>query len=680
MRLLLSYSKTHFDPTVKQEEHKFWGSSASILARTLYSTLTELGEVVYFDAFHDDIATIRGQHFDVFVGVAPRFEQIAKRISAKHKILFAVNMHAAERNTILRHFKNAADLPDEAVSSWEYADEAVAPRILKYADDVICVGNIEVMNSYIKHGVKKPHIKPVNYSVGDVATKVSTTTGKKKFLYVASEIGLRKGFDIIYDLFTTKQVQEEDFVLTIVGLPSTDYYDKKIKKLQKSLGDKVVYKGWIDSASQEYGKLLAAQTYVVFPSLEEGQAGSVLDAMRRGVIPIVSAASGVDFSPLGLLASTLKSAENASILTQALALKSEQVKDLKQKTVDYYAEFHGNNDNLIQSVKDSITGNLYPKISIVLPIFNKEKQIISLLRDMDRACRKYVNCEVKIIFDGCKDNTEKLVRAYYKNRTAYPVEFFVTPNIFEVKSNNLGMKHAAGKYCIILQDDNFVLNDDTFIEAVAFLEKNASIAILGCLAGVNYYPLNAPAIHGQGQIVQSKFEAYWRQDAATDASLTQKFFEVDACMRGPLIFRKDFLEAHGYLDEAYAPLYQDDMDIAFRARQYGYHVYCGLFDVENRSFTMAHYDAERNKFFDDLIKKNTKLFYSRWKPTLTKNYPWLYRHELHKTSQEKRADKLHSVKMASLYNTGEIPGKIKRTIGRQLKKTINGGGNRSGKE
>jgi GT2 family glycosyltransferase len=644
------------------------------LARTLHSTLEELGEVTYFDAFHDDIATIKGQYFDIFVGVAPRFEQIAKRISVKHKILFAVNMHPSERNKMLRSFKESASLPAEAVSSWEYADEKVAPRILGYADDIICVGNVAVINSYFKHGVKKNRIKPVNYSVGEATTKPSTVSGPKKFLYVASEIGLRKGFDVVYDIFAAKAVQKEDFVLTIVGLPSTDYYEKKIKKLQSLLGKKVVYKGWIDSATKEYEKLLEAQTYVVFPSLEEGQAGSVLDAMRRGVVPVISANSGIDFSPLGLLSPELKSTVNKTIIQQALALDKEIVIDLKQKTLNYYQAFHGSNDNLKQTVKDSIAGSLYPKISIVLPIFNKEKQIIPLLRDLDRACRKYGNCEAKVIFDGCKDNTEKLVRAYYKNRKAYPVEFFITPNIFEVKTNNLGMKAASGKYCFVLQDDNFVLNDDTFIEAVAFLEKNPSIAILGCLAGVNYYPLNSSKLQGQGQIAQSKFEVYWRQDAVTDPTLNQKFFEVDACMRGPLIFRKDYLEKYGYLDETYAPLYQDDMDIAFRARKDGYHVYCGLFDVENRAFTMAHYDAERNKFFDDIIKRNTRIFYDRWKPTSTKNYPWLHRNQFYKSAAEKRSDNVYKLKIASLYNTGQIPGKIKRTIGRKVKHTINSRG------
>lgn len=671
MRILLSYSKTHFDPTVKKEEHKFWGSSASILARTLYAVSGELGEVTYFDAFHDDIATIKGQKFDVFIGVAPRFEQIARRISAKHKILFAVNMHPVERNKILRTFKEKANLPDEAVSSWEYADEFVAPKVLMYADDIICVGNIVVINSYIKYGVKKNHIKPVNYSTGRVSDTLAEIGTKKKFLYVASEIGLRKGFDIVHEVFSAKQLHKEDFVLTVVGLPSTDYYKEKIKKLKTLLGDKLIYKGWIDSASNEYEKLLKTQTYLFFPSLEEGQAGTALDAMSRGVIPIITPESGIDFSPLGSLAPKSSEPANLRIVQDALTLDKDQIKELKTKTLNYYRDFHGSNDSLKQAVKDSINGNLYPKISIVLPVFNKEKEIIPLLHDLDRACRKYGNCEAKIIFDGCKDDTEKVVRAYYKNRKAYPVEFSVTPNIFEVKTNNMGMKQADGKYCVILQDDNFVLNDDTFIEAVAFLEKNDSIAILGCLAGVNYYPINGPKLHGNGQIIQSEFEAYWRQDIVTDPTLNHKFFEVDACMRGPLIFRKDFLEKHGYLDEIYAPLYQDDMDIAFRARKYGYHVYCGLFNVENRSFTMANYDVEKSKFFDDIIQRNGKIFYDRWKPTATKNYPWLYRHEFYKTRREIRLDQLYGTKLALLYNTKTIPGKIKRVLRRKVKKASN---------
>lgn len=110
-------------------------------------------------------------------------------------------------------------------------------------------------------------------------------------------------------------------------------------------------------------------------------------------------------------------------------------------------------------------------------------------------------------------------------------------------------------------------------------------------------------------------------------------------MRGPLIMRKSFLEKHGYLDEAYVPFYQDDMDLGFRAKSLGYHVYTALFNVENKSFTVAAYSTEeRKKFWIDTMKKNTDIFYKRWKPTTVKDYDWVHRQALTDSPAETAAE------------------------------------------
>lgn len=637
MKILLSYSKRHFDPSRPEGKHEHWGSSASILARSLYQQLSELGDVTYIDAFNDEHLSIKCKKFDLFVGIYSNFSTILREATIKRSVFFAVNMHPTERNLRLRNFVKESGLPDEAFASWDMADEKSIKRAFGQADSILCVGNTEIYNSYIKHGIPKDKIKMLNYSVGSAQLAKGKNPQPKRFVYVASEIGLRKGFDILHQLFTDPKIVKQKFHLTIFGIPSTPFYEAKLAKLKAKLGPKLIVKGWVDSASKNYADILQKSSFIIFPSLEEGQAGTVLDAMRRGVVPVITPQTGIDFSPLGFLQPELKSVHNKQILLSALAADVATIEELRVKTLDYYKLFHADNAAVFaEALREVQTGNVYPKISVILPIFNKEKQILPLIKSLDKSCRAYGNIEVKIIFDGCVDKTEEIVRAYYAARKpSYDIEFFVTPNIFEVKTNNMGMKASDGKYCAIIQDDIFINDPDVFREAISFMEKASQIAILGCLAGVNYYPRGMTKLEGPGQIAQSKHEVYWRQDANTDPSLQEKFFEVDACMRGPLIIRKDYLEKHGYLDEAYVPLYQDDMDIAFKARKDGYHVFCGLFDVENKSFTMANYDAKRNKFFEEIIERNTNLFYKRWRPTRVKNYLWVHRTDFYKTPFER---------------------------------------------
>jgi len=157
------------------------------------------------------------------------------------------------------------------------------------------------------------------------------------------------------------------------------------------------------------------------------------------------------------------------------------------------------------------------------------------------------------------------------------------------------------------------------------------IAVLGGLAGVNYYPRATRGLSGNGQIVMNDKEVYWRQDERTDYKYRSEIFEVDACMRGPLFIRKSFLIKHGYLDEKYAPLYQDDIDLCFRAKSKKFYVFAVLLKVVNQSLTMSNYDSGKWRYFDSVFNRNLDLFYSRWSPSKTKNYLRLQRSPL-KTS------------------------------------------------
>jgi glycosyltransferase involved in cell wall biosynthesis len=361
-------------------------------------------------------------------------------------------------------------------------------------------------------------------------------------------------------------------------------------------------------------------TFILAPALEEGQAGAVLDGVRRGLIPIVSRKAGIDFSPLGHIEPHLDSPHNVDVLARAVGQTPDQLRRLQRKTIEYYKEYH---EDFLPALDETVRGcmrdKLYPLVSITLPIYNKEKTIEPLLKRLHSAAVEYGNVELHVIFDGCEDGTEDRVRRFFAKRHDYPTTFDVTPNIFEVRSNNLGLKQSTGKYCVIVQDDNYIYDKNIFFEAVTFLEKNARAAILGCLAGVNFYP-RGTYLEGSGQIAMSGDETYWRQDALTDPDLKHQFFQADACMRGPLVIRKSFLEQFGYLDEIYAPLYMDDMDIGFRAASHGLRVYCMLSHVENKSLTMAHYDDARNDFFARVIAKNTRIFYERWSPGTDKDY------------------------------------------------------------
>ncbi len=626
MKILLAYSKAHFDPSKKKSEHKYWDSSANIISRNLYESLSKLGDVTYIDCWHrEEIESVTNQEFDVFIGIIDKFADIVSKITAKKKILWAVNSHPTYRNNQLKTFMEREHLGQASLNDWDIVDDSFLESV-NLADYIIGVGDNVTYNTYISEGVDKKKIKMVNYGVGETA-KISNAKSNR-FLYLSSDIGLRKGFDIITAIFSHPAVLEKNFHLDIVGPISTKHYEKKMRVFEELTKGKVTYHGWVPADSKKYDDIVSNASFLVFPSLEEGQAGTVLDGLARGIIPISSQHSGVPFSPLGNFDLSTVSDTNVALILEALNLTKPELSSLRQHAKRYYEEFHGQWTKNLEETLDNVIhkDRLYPKISVVLPIFNKQEIIEDLIANLDESCKVYGNNELHVIFDGCKDDTEKLVRKFYKDKNDYPVTFEVTPNIFEVKTNNIGLKKSTGKYAAIIQDDNFIYDRNLFFETAMLLDNNPKIAILGGLAGVNFYPLGYKNIKGPGQIAINDNESYWRQDAATNPEYKNRYYEVDACMRGPLIFRKSFLEEHGYLDEAFAPFYMDDMDISMRAKKFGYHVYTALFNVENRSSTIAHYNTkERQKFWEDTMSKNGKLFYQRWTPSIKKDYDWINR-------------------------------------------------------
>lgn len=620
MKILLSYSKRHYNPLLLQEEHRYWGSSAQVLACALYEILSLYGDVEYVD--QTEFESISGKEYELYIGIVGNYQQFSKRIKAKRRVLFAVNNHPVKQYELLHEIVGSLK---REVGELHISENHLAnfSNILNSVDYVMGVGNNFTMQSFLDAGFPLRKCKFFNYGIQEKILPVAkNNTGPIIFSYIVSDIGLRKGFDIIHELFTDTSIQHIDFVLHIAGGISNQQYSSKLDDILDKLKGKAHFYGWLQHSSTEYIRLMSETDIMLCPSLEEGQVGTLVEAMAHGIIPMGTDRCGIDFFPLGTLEAKLTSVNNRKIIYDVLHMPREEITRLKNKTIEYYNYFHSSFKlNLEESIKSILRNeDLYPNISIILPIFNKQETIIGLLLKLHACCLAYKNVEVHIIFDGCKDKTEEKVRKFYDKRNSYPVTYEVTPDIFEVKTNNIGLKKSTGKYCIIIQDDTFINDPTLFIEAIVFLEKTPAVAILGCLAGVNFYPRGTSNLIGNGQIQISQDEVYWRQDAATDPNLKKYFFEVDAVMRGPLIIRRSFLLEHGYLDEVYAPLYNDDMDICFRAKQKGYKVFAMIGNVSNASLTMAAYSPEKWERFKKILKRNTNIFYSRYTPSTAKNY------------------------------------------------------------
>ncbi|MCX6642138.1 MAG: glycosyltransferase [Candidatus Bathyarchaeota archaeon] len=498
MRILISYSKFHYDPPAKID----LTHSASFIIRAIYEACQGLAEVTYIDPAESD--SVRGQAFDLFVGQISQFSKISSNIHAKHSVLFMATTHPANRNKVLRAEAKRLGVP---VTETMKAAKDTFDR----ADLILQIGGDWALQALLNAGVSRSKILNIHYGAQHIPFNDKRNFSKPyRFLFLATELGLRKGIVHALDAFVGL---DGDYQLTLVGKIPGPEYESRIREATDR-NDLIRYVGWIESNTEAYQNLLADHHFIVFPSLEEGEAGTVLEGLSSGLVPITTGERvGIDYSPLG---NFVPHADNSELVKRAIALSPEGLGTLSKQarhyvdTIHYWPLFKAR----LQEIFDKILlGRLAeitrPKVSLILPVFNKEESIVRLLRHLHQTTRSYQNYDLHLFFDGCIDRSRERAEKYLA-KCDIDVTYYETPNLFETRTNNIGLRAADGKYCVILQDD-IVLYEKHWLEKfVYFMETNPRVGALGGLAGVNYYPSDT-SLEGPG-VSSYKFERSRRID------------------------------------------------------------------------------------------------------------------------------------------------------------------------
>lgn len=626
MRILLSASTHHFDPERDERTNPLAGTSANVLARAFHSALSELGDLTYIGGSRGEIDALAGQSFDLFVGIDAGFSDVVERCDIGRSVYVAVNMHPVEKNDVIGGFARRAGVPRRAFTLDDSVDEGRIAASIEAADYVICEGNVATLNTYVRNGLRRDriHLFPLGADDVELAARESPIPA---YAFVAAQAGLRKGVDLLHDMFTSPEIADREFRLHVVGGVGSDFYREKLDDLQGQLGERMVVHGWLDVGSPEYRRLLTQCDFLVCPSLEEGTPGTVKEAVARGVTPIVSRNAGLDFSPLGHLELEPRSRRNVEVLLASLDLDADGRARLARQSFDYYRQFHACYREQIAELLGRIAAgeSLYPKVSVVLRVASQQGPERRALELLHAACANYADVELLVTFDGCGEDAERAVREFFASAAPrYGVSFESTPGIGEVRADNLALRRATGDYCAILRESTLLRQTDALAEAVTFLERAPQCAILGGNGGRDFYPRALRAAEHDPGLVMTAQELYEPRDAQHDPKLAHRFFTVDAAGRGPLFVRRSFLEEHGYLDETYAPAYADDWDLCLRARGRGFDVWAVQLDVEDAGAS-AHTDGS----LEDAVYRNGALFYSRWTFSAEKEHLWLSRTRLY---------------------------------------------------
>lgn len=335
MRILLAYSRRHFDPIAHGARRSL---SASVLAEAWYTLLSELGEVDYVDALSPP-CSLPHAHYDLLVSIQGAVQALCRLAVFDRVILFAVNMPPTVRNELLSCFHRRNRVcPRRHV--WHQLVHLSAMDDWECADAVFYVGSPLVADWYRRASYVPPYVVGLNYASAlpeaSAADRRSAPDGVQ-LLYVATEMCMRKGFDIFAELaLCAKDLGPVH--INCLGGAGDRIYRAKLRALCDHMGESMTYHGWVDSASEAYREIIRRCDFILFPSMEEGQAGTVLDAVSQGCIPLISVESGVDIAPLGFVEIALHSEHNRRLIREAVLCPRERIRELSAGVQREYRE------------------------------------------------------------------------------------------------------------------------------------------------------------------------------------------------------------------------------------------------------------------------------------------------------------------------------------------------------
>ena len=259
-------------------------------------------------------------------------------------------------------------------------------------------------------------------------------------------------------------------------------------------------------------------------------------------------------------------------------------------------------------INDCINGVLYseekhktspnPDISVIIPVYNKEKFILRILRSIQN--QSFKNIEIIFCDDGSYDNSTKLIKEFQKEDERI-ILMRHDINKGTLMTRNDGAKIAKGEYLLFIDGDDLLVNNILEKSYLKAKEKNIDIIQFQTYSGdffKSFYCSNK----------KRKTEPIYQPELSSlmyyeDNILHQSEFNI----WGKLIKRDTFLEGIKSIDKYYLnqnmSLHEDGLILFIlfkKAKSYLFINDYGLLYYENEFSTM------RNLKNKDRINKVTK--------------------------------------------------------------------------
>lgn len=132
-------------------------------------------------------------------------------------------------------------------------------------------------------------------------------------------------------------------------------------------------------------------------------------------------------------------------------------------------------------------GIIMVKVSVVIPMYNSEKTIVTTLDSVLSQTYLDKNIEIIIVNDGSTDKSKQIVEEYIEKSKGISIKLINKENSGVSSARNIGIKKAKGEWIALLDSDDEWLPQKLEMQ-MEEIKNNEDIKFIGCNRNSENYP------------------------------------------------------------------------------------------------------------------------------------------------------------------------------------------------
>lgn len=341
-RPIKNYFKTKFRENVLVSYITYPFKNRINLRHTNYAEALEIAKVFRELKYNVDIVDFRYEgnlnynKYSVIFGFGEPLEK--SFYNRNHRILtiyYGTGMHTNYSNffTLKRIEEIYKKKGKWLLESGRIVDKAWSVQT-SLVDNIITLGNDEVVSSYQKYFSRKIYNIPVSYykifDHEEILRNKYFEDAKNHFLWFGSSGLIHKGLDLLLEVFK----ELPNLNLHICGPVDNELKFKDIYYEELYNYNNIHTYGFLDIGSETFKDIIKQCAFIIFPSCSEGEPSSIINVMLYGLIPIVTNTAGIKIKDFGIEIKELTHERIKELIIKAVNLNEDEIEKRSMKCAD----------------------------------------------------------------------------------------------------------------------------------------------------------------------------------------------------------------------------------------------------------------------------------------------------------------------------------------------------------